>query len=539
MLASIRRAPAVVAAFAAALAACSSSSSSSPATPPTDEVEKEIVDAVLTSRPHIFQCGPQHAEVTAIRLGPWTENRIGVIEGPPNQVCEWTAKLRFKEPFGVVVMQVDGTKVVRVLARAGDELEHKGNVGARYWEKRWHIGANDASGRDAGPWTGLWEKAGPMSVAFKAYDASGERMVGRGAPFRPVSTLAPYVEEGSTEMEKLMAAANERNAKAQEAAQAEAKRRQEEAAEKQRVAAEAAAAQQLAYEAERKKAVIEAAEKKLAAVEAAAKNAEEARHAKLLPTLQVFKAPSGLVVTSDAGIPMGSAILQVELDETNLNVKGTGLDLREMPFREFTFEGTFDARGALSVKTSLAPEPAAYVAAGANLTSRAIGATIAPLSEADRAKVDAIAKLGKSLQGAAPAEVKVEILDAAAVKAREPQLALAPLAGTVLYRGKNAPTVAPLFAGGKAVTKAYAWKSKEVVALRLNEPAKGSGLYFRGSAGATEDLTVVINGVHRAAVPSIPKGGAAILSLPAGVEILDVRFEAGGAAQSRGIALIP
>jgi hypothetical protein len=99
--------------------------------------------------------------------------------------------------------------------------------------------------------------------------------------------------------------------------------------------------------------------------------------------------------------------------------------------------------------------------------------------------------------------------------------------------------VVPLFAGDLAAGKAYTWRNQEVVALRLDDAAKGSGLYIRGSAVPTENLNVVINGVHRATIASIPKLGGAILTLPPGLEIFDVRLEAVGAAQSRTIGLLP
>jgi hypothetical protein len=163
---------------------------------------------------------------------------------------------------------------------------------------------------------------------------------------------------------------------------------------------------------------------------------------------------------------------------------------------------------------------------------------IAALNEADRAKVDGIAALGRKLQAAPPLDLKVEVIEAAAVKARQASLQLGGLTGTILYRGRNDPRLAGLFSGNLAANKQYLWRNKEVVSIRLGETAKGSGLYIRGWAGPTDNLLVVVNGVHRAKVDSIPKGAAAIIALPADLEILDIRFEAEGTAQTPGIALL-
>jgi hypothetical protein len=129
-------------------------------------------------------------------------------------------------------------------------------------------------------------------------------------------------------------------------------------------------------------------------------------------------------------------------------------------------------------------------------------------------------------------------LDAAAAKAKEAEVKLSGLAGTVLYKGRVNAAVAPLFSGDLASGKPYAWRNKEIVALRLKEPVKGNGLYIRGANAVSTDLVVTVNGMHRATIASIPRLGGAVVELPADLEILDIRFEAPGAVSARTIGLI-
>lgn len=82
----------------------------------------------------------------------------------------------------------------------------------------------------------------------------------------------------------------------------------------------------------------------------------------------------------------------------------------------------------------------------------------------------------------------------------------------------------------------YRWV-KEPVALRLNEPTTGKALYIKGG-GPTNDLALVINGVHRASITAIAQLGAAMVTLPPDLKILDIRLEAGGTAQARGMVLL-
>ena len=197
--------------------------------------------------------------------------------------------------------------------------------------------------------------------------------------------------------------------------------------------------------------------------------------------------------------------------------------------------------GALMLKSSIIESPTPLVfGGGANGALNGPGMFIVPLSDADRAKVDALVALGKKLQAAAPAELKVEIIEAAKVKERQAalQLQASGISGTVLYRGRVEARLSPLFSGNLAANRQYAWKNKEVVAVRMAEPIKGSGLFIRGWIAPSDNLQVVVNGVHKAKIELIPKSAAALVSLPPDLEVLDLRFEALGSVQCPGIALI-
>jgi hypothetical protein len=341
--------------------------------------------------------------------------------------------------------------------------------------------------------------------------------------FAPLSSYKPYVEDGSPEWQSMAKGLQEALDKQQRAAIDQQKKMQADNAERQRLAQE---------DSNRKQA------------EAAAKSKMDL-HNRQLPMIKPFQSKTGAALTIDPG-PLGpllgSPILEVTVDEPALAVKGTGVDLREMPFRDFTIEGAVDEKtGALMLKSSIIASPTPLVfGGGANGALNGPGMFIVPLSDADRAKVDALVTLGKKLQTAAPADLKVEVIEAAKVKER--QAALQPQAsgitGTVLYRNRAEPRLNALFSGNLAANRQYVWKNKEVVAVRMAEPIKGSGLYIRGWTVPSDNLMVVINGVHKAKIELLPKSAAALVSLPPDLEILDLRFEALGTAQIPGIALI-
>lgn len=304
--------------------------------------------------------------------------------------------------------------------------------------------------------------------------------------------------EGSPEHQKLIAEAQERWRKAQEAAAEQARQRQEALEAQRKKAEEDAAERQRQYQeelarlqAERERQQAEAAEKARLAAEEARKKVEAEQHARLLAVMKPFQSATGAVITAEAGPNLGTVILDAAIDEEKLTVAGRAIDLREMPFKEFTYEGSVDARGAFSLKNSAGADAVVYGASGEKLGSRA-GYTIAALTEAERARADSLIELGKRLGAATASDLAVETIDAEAAKTREPELKLTGLSGSVFYRGRLAPAVGPLFAADMGANRAYAWKNKEVVSIRLEEPVKGRGLYIRGTGatGAVSSRTI-------------------------------------------------
>ena len=82
----------------------------------------------------------------------------------------------------------------------------------------------------------------------------------------------------------------------------------------------------------------------------------------------------------------------------------------------------------------------------------------------------------------------------------------------------------------------YLW-AKEPVRHRLDQPLTGGALYVK-NGGPTDNLTVIVNGVHRAVIPAIAQFGAAQITLPADLEILDLCLQAEGTAQARAVMLL-
>lgn len=281
-----------------------------------------------------------------------------------------------------------------------------------------------------------------------------------------------------------------------------------------------------------------AAEEKAQADAKAAQLAQEqaalaARRARMAPFFPLFRVQTGLVITTDAPQEMGSVLLSAQVDEEKATIAGRGIDLRQMPFREFAYECALDNRDNLTITTTISPTPYVFT----NPTEKGASGrymTLSLLAPADRAKLDALISLGERLQSAAQAVLAVETLDAATAKTREAGLQAESLPGVAIYRDRKNDQVAAMFTVQS--NRRYAW-AKEPVVLRLNEPVKGTALYIKGS-GPTNDLTVVVNGVHRAAIDAIPQLGAAIVKLPPDLEILDIRLEAGGSAQARGVVLV-
>jgi hypothetical protein len=493
--------------------------------PPSGDVGAAIAQAVRNVRADLFQGTPENSDVVAVSTKEWKKE--GEMQGGGGQKVEgysseWTAKLRVKEPIGYVILQMDGTYVGKTVLKPGEEYPFGGSIEAMKAQGQWQVHAM----ANQNPWDPIIQGAGQPAMGYNVIQ-NGEtiqnKIRGGLSVFEPLSRYKPYVEDGSTEWQAMAKGLQEKLAKAQQAAMEKQQKIQADNAEKQRLAQE---------DLNRKQA------------EAAAKSKMDL-HAKHLPMIKPFQSQAGAALTIELGplgALLGSPILEVTVDEPALAVKGKGVDLREMPFRDFTIEGAVDEKtGALMLKSSIIESPTPLVfGGGASGALNGPGMFIVPLSDADRAKVDALVALGKKLQAAAPAELRVEVIDAAKVKER--QAALQPqasgISGTVLYRNRVEPHLAPLFSGNLAANRQYAWKNKEAVAVRMAEPIKGSGIYIRGWIAPSDNLQVVVNGVHKAKIELIPKSAAALVSLPPDLEILDLRFEALGSVQCPGIALI-
>lgn len=498
--------------------------------PPSGPADAEIEKAVRTARPDVFRAEPAVAEVVSIKRAKWQKTTLGRADdnAPAYYTADWTAGLRLKEPIGVILAEVDGTRVVKVVAEAGTVLQFSGNVNGAKEGDSWECGAFATSN----PWEEFHQRVGPFPMGYQSIGGGGSNMKFRTVMLEGLSTLKPCVVEGSPEEKALLTALAEKQRRAQEEAETRRKKMLEEQAERQRQAQEAYAAQQRRLQEE-------AAERQRAAEEETKRRAEEARRARYLPMLGAFRGEAGAVISADAGPAMGSIILEARVDEAALTIAGRGIDLRRMPFREFTFEGAPDDRtGAIMLRTTLAADAMPFRAGAGGSLAGPGGQVVSTLGRAERDRIDAVVALGTRL-GAAPAvALSAEILDAAAAKQREGSISAAPLAGTVLYRDRNAPTVVGLFAGDLASRRSYTWRNGEVVAVRLNVAGQGKGLYIAGSTAPSSNFNVVVNGVHTAAIDTIPKGGGAYIPLPEGLEVLDVRFEAAGVALSRAIVLV-
>jgi len=473
----------------------------------------------------VYDAGGAGGEVTAIRIEDWESGDFPRTEGAPEGLdANWTATLRLKQPLGFILSQVDGTKIVQVVAKEGEEIPFEGTVTAVKFQGEWDVSAFEKGE----PWDGIWKRAGTVTMGYQVFDGLSSSFTGRGTTFQPLSRLKPCVEEGSEEFKKLMAEFQERQQRAREVA-AEAQRKRQEAAEEQQ------RKQREAYAEAQRKAQEEAAEKARLAQEETQRRAEEARRARLLPFLAPFQSKAGAVITTDAGDSMGWVILEAQADDSKFTVSGKGIDLREMPFREFTFQGGIDDRLRMTVTTSLSPDPLLFTAVSGQRLVGARGLALSPLAEADRARLDSLIVKGKRLQSASPADLTVETLDAKAAKAREADLQAASIPGIAIYRSQKNVQIASMFtveSNGR-----YRW-IKEPVAHRLNESTPAKAIYIKGGAGPSDNLTVIINGVHRATIPAIERYGAAIVKFPADIEILDIRLEAGGTAQARGVVLL-
>ncbi|TAH37907.1 MAG: hypothetical protein EYC70_06890 [Planctomycetota bacterium] len=172
--------------------------------PPSDAALKAIENAVLGANTAVFDGNPQGVAVVDIDLKGWEKQEWPGGEMPALHHNEWTAKLRFQEPLVLVVVQINGTKVVRVVADEGEEVAFSGDLTAIKIEGDWQVEASaNTSLMDAGPWQPLWDRTGGITMGYEVYEGGNMSVAGRGAAFRPMSTLQPCVVEGSPEEQKL------------------------------------------------------------------------------------------------------------------------------------------------------------------------------------------------------------------------------------------------------------------------------------------------------------------------------------------------
>lgn len=490
--------------------------------PPSSEANKAIADSILSSNTFAYDAGDKSAEIVGISIKGWKRNEM--VEKATNGMkafeSDWSAKLRFKEPLAVILQEVEGTYVVAVVADKGAELPFSGSIHALRNGDKWEIGAMP---KDlTSPWKDLEKKSGPITMGYAT--SSGTKF--RRTSYTPVSQLGKYVVEGSPEYKKLAQELQEKFAKQQAAAQAAAEQQRRQLEERQRQQQE-----QLAAEQQRR------VEEQQRQQEEARKQAEAQRLARLLPLVTPFKNPAGIALASDAGYPQGILLFDTEVDEAKLTVKGKAINLRELPFKEYTFDGSASDRGSITLTFSPPGQQPITFGLNNNLLATQ-GLTVVPLADNDRASLNTSIAAGKRLGAEASKALSPQVLDPAAVTEREKTMTPSAIQGTAIYRGRVDARVNPMFGGSLAYNTTHRWGNGESVLLRLASPVKGKHLYIRGTNAPTDNLSVIINGVHRVTIPSIPKMGSALIPLPDDLEILELRLDALGTANSRGVMLL-
>jgi hypothetical protein len=184
---------------------------------------------------------------------------------------------------------------------------------------------------DGGPWTPLWEQAGDVMMGYKVFGDDSRQVAFRTATFLPVLAPGQVGRAGLARADRAL----------QGSSTSAWRRRRRPIRSRIRLRQEAAAAEQ-------KRVADEAAEKPArrpggrrreaaAAQEEAQAKAAAARKTRLLAVLAPFQSGTALV-TTDAGAAMGALLSDVKIDEEKFTVAGKGLSLRDMPFREFTFD---------------------------------------------------------------------------------------------------------------------------------------------------------------------------------------------------------
>jgi hypothetical protein len=284
-----------------------------------------------------------------------------------------------------------------------------------------------------------------------------------------------------------------------------------------------------------------AAQKSAADRQKAADETEQQKKAEFVkmaaPRLKPFESPSGAIVVTGTGDVMGSVITEAHVDEAHGTVKGAGVDLRQMPFRPFTFDATVDPQTrAVLFRSPLLADPIQFSTLSREKLSDGTF-VLGALDDETRREMDKLIALGQQLGGAAALNLSCQILTAADVTQRQRDIQGEPMEGVLTHNGKKSPNYPGLFAGKVGGQKVFRWKD-ETIGIRLAAPASAGGLYLEGSTANSEGVRVIINGVHTVKIDGVPKGGGAMIKLPTDLQILDVRFEAQGSFQTHGIMLV-
>lgn len=520
--------------------------------PPNEAVVKAVDKYVMAAETQIFEPNEKTAEVVKLKVDAWKESeddkelrkmaeKMGgkaAADRPTVYEAKWTAELRFKSDIGQVLGEYNGRPVFETVAKAGDTLAISGRAEAAKLSTGWDV--------DAGPLDMvkdlqrqlIGDPKKPMGMYQPLFDKArvvpGPRGLFDRNPYKPLVALselkAPIVR-GSDEEKRIAEQIQAENKAAAEKAQ------------------QAAAAQQAAFE-ERKRQQeqeLREAQERAQAEALAQRQAREAEVKKrerdafvnrFSPLVAPLRDANGSFLGQAGGATTGVVLLKAEVDSESFAVKGTGIDLRTLPISEFTFEGTVVDQRSYVLRLSNDPEPITLrgAQAGSVLTDRR-GMALTAMSAADRLRVDAVAEHVRRLRGTQGIVLAAEALDAKAAAALETGMKTVPLAGTATLKGVPSSELAAIFAGDLARNDTFRLRSDQI-ALRLDRPTKGSALYVRGSANASAEMSIVLNGVHRINVPAFGKLGGARVALPADLEIVDIRVDPLGSGGIRGIMLV-
>jgi len=181
-------------AFVAAAAGCGER-------PAAGVVEARVRAAALAARPDVIEPRDGSVSVVSVQVGRF-ERSAG---GSGALASEWTARVRFEEPFAAVVMVINGTTVTRTIVRAGEEWDLSGKaVAGKQDDGSWEVSARC----DDVAWDALAARLGTLSAGYRVI-ANGrmENAFRSGAALRPLTSLAPCVEEGTEEMKRIAGAA--------------------------------------------------------------------------------------------------------------------------------------------------------------------------------------------------------------------------------------------------------------------------------------------------------------------------------------------